>query len=172
MHGDAVLLHRLEQRRLRFRRRAVDFVGEDDVREDRAGREHHLPATGGRVFLHQVGAGDVRRHQVRRELDTRELQVEHAGHRVNEQRLGQTRGADDQAVATDKQRHQHLRDDLVLTDDDLLQLGDDLLAAAVHAVGKRDVVRRRRSTTWVTSVAIRFIIPLNSTPESELPTPK
>ncbi len=33
--GHAVLLHRLEQRALRLRRRAVDLVGEDDVREDR-----------------------------------------------------------------------------------------------------------------------------------------
>ena len=48
LHGDAVLLHRLEQRRLRLRRRAVDFVGQHDVGEDRAGREHHLPAAGGR----------------------------------------------------------------------------------------------------------------------------
>ena len=42
LHGDAVLLHRFEQRRLRLRRRAVDFVGQHDVGEDRAGREHHL----------------------------------------------------------------------------------------------------------------------------------
>ena len=59
LHGDAMLLHRLEQRRLRLRRRAVDFVREHDVREDRTGREHHLPAAGRRVFLHEVGAGDV-----------------------------------------------------------------------------------------------------------------
>ena len=143
LHGDPVLLHRLEQRRLRLRRRAVDFVREHDVREDRARREHHLAATGGGVFLHQVGAGDVGRHQVGGELDARELQVEDARHRVNEQRLGQAGSADDQAVAADEQRRQHLRDDLVLTDDDLLQLGDDLLAAGIHAVGKRDVVRRQ-----------------------------
>ena len=104
-----MLLHRLEQRRLRLRRRAVDFVGQHDVGEDRTGREHHLPAAGRRVFLHEVGAGDVRRHQVGRELDARELQVEHARHRVDEQRLGQAGRADDQAVAADEQRHQHLR---------------------------------------------------------------
>ena len=33
---DLALLHRLEQRRLRLRRRAVDLVGEHDVREHRA----------------------------------------------------------------------------------------------------------------------------------------
>ena len=123
-----MLLHRFEQRRLRLRRRAVDFVGEHDVREDRAGREHHLPASRRRVFLHEVGAGDVRRHQVGRELDARELQLEHLRHGVNQQRLGQSRRADDQAVAADEQRVQHLLDDVFLSDDDLAQLAENLLA--------------------------------------------
>ena len=43
LHRDAMLLHCLEQRRLRLGRRAVDFVGENDVREDRPRREHHVP---------------------------------------------------------------------------------------------------------------------------------
>jgi hypothetical protein len=55
---DAVFLHRLEQRRLRLRRRAVAFVRQHDVAEDRAGREHHLAAAGRGVFLNDVGAGD------------------------------------------------------------------------------------------------------------------
>ena len=38
------LLHRLEQRRLRARRRAVDLVGEQDVREDDAALEDLLAA--------------------------------------------------------------------------------------------------------------------------------
>jgi hypothetical protein len=33
-----MLRHRLEQRRLRLRHRAVDLVDEHDVREDRPGR--------------------------------------------------------------------------------------------------------------------------------------
>ena len=41
---DAVLVHRLEQRALRLRRGAVDLVGEDDVREDRALAEVELPS--------------------------------------------------------------------------------------------------------------------------------
>jgi hypothetical protein len=36
------LLHRLEQRRLRLRRRAVDLVGEQQVGEDRARAEGEL----------------------------------------------------------------------------------------------------------------------------------
>ncbi len=43
---DAVLLHRLEQRRLRLRRRAVDLVGEHDVGEDRA--RARTPSAAGR----------------------------------------------------------------------------------------------------------------------------
>ena len=77
------------------------------------------------VFLHQVGAGDVGRHQVGRELNARELQLEHLRHGVNQQRLRQTRRADDQAVAADEQRVQHLVDDLVLPDDDLAQLAEE-----------------------------------------------
>ena len=44
---DLAFAHRLEQRRLRARRGAVDLVGEDDVREDRAALElEHLAAPG------------------------------------------------------------------------------------------------------------------------------
>ena len=94
------------------------------------------------VLLDDVGAGDVRRHQVGRELDAVELQVEHLGQRRDEQRLGQPGDADDQAVAADEERQQHQLDDVALADDPLLQLGDDLLAAGVHLVGQRDVVGR------------------------------
>jgi hypothetical protein len=34
---DGAFLHRLEQRRLRLRRRAVDLIREDDLAEDRPG---------------------------------------------------------------------------------------------------------------------------------------
>ena len=95
---------------------------------------------GRRIFLDDVGAGDVRRHQVGRELDAVELQVEHARQRVDEQRLGQPGHADDEAVAADEQRQQHLIDDFVLADDELLQLFDDALAAVLHPVGERDIV--------------------------------
>ena len=73
--GDLVFLHRLEQRGLRLRRRAIDLVGEDDVREDRPGHEADAARSGGAILLDHLGADDVRRHQVRRELDAAELQV-------------------------------------------------------------------------------------------------
>ena len=64
------------------------------------------------VFLDDVGAGDVGRHQVGRELDAVELQLQHLRERRDEQRLRQARHADDQAVAADEERQQHQVDDV------------------------------------------------------------
>jgi hypothetical protein len=60
---------------------------------------------------------------------------------VDQQRLGQAGHADDEAVAADEQRQQHLVDDVVLADDQLLELGDDLVAADLHPIRKRHIVR-------------------------------
>ena len=66
-----------------------------------------------------------------------------------EQRLRQARHADDQAVAAGEQRQQHVLDHFLLTDDELVQLGDDLVVSGFEAVGERDVVG-----------AIRALVPL------------
>jgi hypothetical protein len=81
--GDLVLLHAFEQRGLRLRRRAVDLVDEQEVREDRPGAELEL------VFLlvEDVHARDVRRQQVRGELEPRERAVDRAGERLGQHRL-------------------------------------------------------------------------------------
>jgi hypothetical protein len=63
-----VLLHRLEQRRLRLRRRAVDLIRQDHMREDRAAHELEDATAGRVILLEQLRPGDVGRHQVRREL--------------------------------------------------------------------------------------------------------
>ncbi len=121
-----VLLHRLEQRGLRLGRRAVDLVGEQDLRED--GPAHEPERAHAVRLVEDLGAGDVGRHQVGRELDALEAQVEDAGERLDEQRLGQPGHAGEQAVAAGEERDEHLIDDLVLADDDLPQLLEDLLA--------------------------------------------
>jgi hypothetical protein len=136
-----MLLHRLEQRRLRFRWRAVDFVSQHDIAEDRPGREHHLAPAGAGVFLDDVGAGDVGRHQVGGELDAGELQVQHLGEGLDEQCLRQPGDANNQAVAADEQRLEHELDDVTLADDPLAEFRDDRLAAGVHLVGQGNVVR-------------------------------
>jgi len=37
VHGDGPFLHRLEQRGLGLRRGAIDFIRQDEIREDRTG---------------------------------------------------------------------------------------------------------------------------------------
>jgi hypothetical protein len=59
---------------------------------------------------------------------------------MDQERLGEARNADDEAVAADKEREQRLSDHFVLPDDELLELVNDPLAAVFHFVGKRDVV--------------------------------
>ena len=92
------------------------------------------PLAGGRVLLDDLGAGDVAGHQVGRELDAAELQVQGPGQGGDGQRLGQPRHADRQAVAAGEQADQHLLDHLLLTDDDLVNLAPEQLAGALHAL--------------------------------------
>ena len=57
--GDAVLLHRFQQSRLRLGRGPVDFVGEHDLGEERTGLKAEDALAVGR-FADDVGADDVR----------------------------------------------------------------------------------------------------------------
>src|SRR5678815_4650092 len=104
---------------------ACVFGGENDVREDRPRREHHVAASRFRIVLNDVGARDVARHQVGRELDARELEVENLGDRIDQQRLGKAGHADDETVAAGEQGEQHELDHVFLPDDQLVQLSDD-----------------------------------------------
>ena len=136
---DADVLHRLEQRRLRLRRRAVDLVGEHDVGEDRSGLELEEGAAV-RVLLHDVGADDVGRHQVGRELDARELQVQHVGERVHEARLADAGNPLEQHVAAGEERRDRAVDDLFVTDDaarDFLGDAGEPLAKLIDGFGDR-----------------------------------
>jgi hypothetical protein len=60
---------------------------------------------------------------------------------VDEQGLRQPGDADDQAVATDEQRQQHLVDRVRLPDDQFPKLGDDLISPHLHPFGERHVIR-------------------------------
>ena len=52
------------------------------------------------VFLDDVRAGDVGGHQVGRELDAAEVEIEDLGHRLDDERLGEPGNAREDAVAT------------------------------------------------------------------------
>ena len=73
------------------------------------------------ALLQYVRAGDVGRHQVGRELDALELDVEDAGKGADHQRLGQSRHADQKTVAARENGGKHLLDHVGLADDDFLQ---------------------------------------------------
>ncbi len=76
--SDLFFLHGFEEGGLRFWRGAVDFIGKDDLREDRAMDEGECPMSRS-IFHDHVGANDVRGHQVGGELDAGEFEVQSLG---------------------------------------------------------------------------------------------
>ncbi len=127
--GDLVFLHGLQQCGLGLGRRAVDFVGEDDVGEDGAADEAKLSAAGGLVFLNDLGAGDVRGHQIGGELDAVEAQAQRAGKGGDQKRLGQARDAHQQRMTPAEKSDEQLINDGILTYDHLAQLRPDVAVA-------------------------------------------
>ena len=118
--ADLPLLHGLEQRGLRLSGRTVDFVGEEEGRENRPAHEVEF-------VLLQVEDGrsrDVGRHQVWRELDAVELAAENMGERADKQRLGHAWHAFDERMAAREDGDEREVHHALLSDDDL----GDLLA--------------------------------------------
>ena len=100
--GDGPLLHRLEQRGLRFRRGAIDFIRQDEIGEYRTRSKRELLSA-----REQRDAGDVGGHQVRGELDAHEPHVERERERAHEQRLGRAGNALEQDVPAREQADEH-----------------------------------------------------------------
>jgi len=113
---DGALLHRLQQGRLRLGRGAVDFIRQADLGKDRPALKLERPFAI-RGLQHHVRAQDVSGHQVRRELDPREMQIQRQGQRPDQERLAQARHAFQQAMPADEQARQHAVYDLVVADD-------------------------------------------------------
>ncbi len=111
--GDLALAHRFQQRRLYLGRGAVDFVGQQDRMEDRAGHEFEA------AFLRapDLGTGQVGRQQVRGELDAGEISFQARGQRTDGGGLGQAGGTFDQQVAVGQQGDQQALDQRSLADD-------------------------------------------------------
>ena len=113
---DLLLLHRLQERRLGARARAVDLVGHQELAEDRAVDEAEGARSVGPGLQH-LGAEDVGGHQVGGELHPVRDQAEHRAERLDQPGLGEARRADEQAVAAAQDRDQRLLDHLLLADD-------------------------------------------------------
>ena len=147
-HGDVMFLHGLEQCGLRLGRRAVDFVGEDDVGEDRSLYELKLPpALGG--LLQDIRAGDVGRHQVGRELNAVEVERHHPGQRVDHECLSQARYSHEQRVAAREDGDEQALNDLVLSYDDLGHLGLHAVVGGAQFVDDGYVALTRRGRAVV-----------------------
>ena len=124
-HRHLLFLHGFEERGLRFRRGAVDFIGQEQIGEDRAGLKiEHLLAVA--VILHHRRADHIGGHQVGRELNSRILQRDGLRERAHQQRLADARHAFEQHVRARQQRNQHAFDHLALADDRLGDLGTQI----------------------------------------------
>ena len=95
---------RFQQRGLHFGGGAVDFIGQQHVGEHRTGHEGEAPLARGGIILNHIRARDIAGHQVRRELNAREPEVERTRQCGDEQRFRETRYAHQQTVAAGEER--------------------------------------------------------------------
>jgi hypothetical protein len=109
-------LHRLQQRRLGARAGAVDFVGHQQLGEDRPLDEAEAAAVV-EALLHHLGPENVGRHQVGRELHPQRLKPHDNAQRLDQFGLGEAGDADQESVPAGEQRHQRLFDHPFLAED-------------------------------------------------------
>ncbi|MNT28059.1 hypothetical protein D3C72_1637190 [compost metagenome] len=148
--GDLLFLHDFQQCALHLGRRAVDFVGQQQIGED---RPPHGGELAGALVIH-ARADQVGGQQVGRELDALERAAHGPRQRVDRQRLGQPRHAFDQQVPARKHRHQHTFEKVVLPHDHALHLVQQALhqVCAVRSVPRLVVHRpprfRKEKIRW------------------------
>jgi hypothetical protein len=111
------LLHGLEQRRLRLRRCPIDFIRQQQVRENRPAEEPELTRPPSGILLDDIRARDVRRHQVRRELDAMERERQEPSESAREERFREPRHADEDRMAVREEGNRQELDHAVLADD-------------------------------------------------------
>jgi len=138
--GDTAFLHGFEHGGLGLGRGAIDFVSEDHVGEDRAFDEDVFSFLGDRVFLKDIGAGDVRGHQIGGELNAMEGEIKGVGDGVDHERLGEAGDTFEQAMAFGEDGDHHLLDDFLLANDGLGELFADGGVNALPGFNKGDVV--------------------------------
>ena len=111
--GHLPFLHRFQQRALDFRGSAVDFIRKHDIRENRAFLRREIACF--RIVDHC--SDDVRRQQIRRELNSMETRLQALREARHRQRLRQTGHTFNQHMVVAKQRQQQTADQFVLPDD-------------------------------------------------------
>ena len=113
-HGHLLFLHRLQQGRLGARARAVDFVGHQQLTEHRPFDKPEVAGAIGGGVQH-LGADNVRRHQIRGELNAVAVQAHHrcdGGHKAG---FAKPRQPHEQPMATRQERGKCQLNHLFLT---------------------------------------------------------
>ena len=153
-HGHAALLHGLEEGGLRFRRGAVDFVGEDDVREQWAGLEHELAAA---IDLLKYGISrNIAGEEIGGELDTLVFEAQELREAFHKFGFSETRQALQQDVAAGKDAGDDQLDDLLLAEKHTVEalaegaevfrgFGDFGLGSIIHARRFQEKGGKRKS---------------------------
>lgn len=131
-------LRRFEERGVRLGGGAVNFVGEKDLRKNRAGTEGKFL----RFRVENERADDVGRRQVRRELNASETTAERATKRLREKGFAETRDAFDENVSAGKKSDERSDDEFALPDERFFNF-DDEAAVNVGEAARRGVVERR-----------------------------
>ena len=134
-NGDLAFLHRLEQGALDFGRGAVDFVGEDEVRKNRAELGGELAVAG----IVDQRADEVGGEEVRSELKALEAGADRVGECADGERLGQAGNAFEEHMAVAKEADEQAVDEDFLPDDhagDFIDEGFHPLAVVLDMLGE------------------------------------
>ena len=135
--GHLMVLHGLEQRRLRLGGRAVDFVSKEKLAENRTRDERERAL----LAVQDARSRDVARHEIRRELQALEARARHLGERARDQGFAQTRRAFDEDMTARDRSDEQAEDEVFLTDHHLRHLRAD-----APERGLED--RRRHAPHW------------------------
>ena len=115
-HG--MLLHGFQQCGLSLRSRAVDFIRQQDVGKQGPSLEFEHFATVRRL-RNDLSPDEVSRHEVGRELDATELEMQRVGESPHGERLAESGDSFQQYMSAGNQGNQSVVQDFLLSDDDL-----------------------------------------------------
>ena len=119
--GDLFFLHGLEQRTLNLGRGAVDFIGQNEIGEERS-------APGGEsagLRIVDLGADQVGGEQVGRELEAGEFDAEAGRQRFDRESFGEAGDAFEEDVAVGEEPDDEPFDEILLAYDDLAEFAEE-----------------------------------------------
>src|SRR5204862_5179215 len=118
----------------------VYLVSKYHVRKDWPANEAKSALPCRAVLLQHFRTRDVRRHQIGRELDAAELEMHRLRQCRNQQRLGESRHADEKRMAVREQRDKQSFDNVLLSNDALANLRVELLPRTGKALQQLNIM--------------------------------